>query len=65
MDLMSLVDSPDFENKFFADYEALSGQAQELASSLEERRAKHKEFQVWLAQAETLDAEVRAISTAN
>ncbi|MCA6217728.1 50S ribosome-binding GTPase [Ideonella sp. B7] len=65
MDLMSLIDSPDFESKFFADYENLSGQAQELAFSLEERQAKHKEFQAWRAQAEALDAEVRTLSSAS
>lgn len=60
VDLMSLIDRPDFETTFFVEYEDLSGQAQELASSLEERRAKHMEFLAWRAQAEALNAEVRA-----
>lgn len=64
-DLMTLIDSPDFESKFFADYEGLSGQAHELASSLDERRAKRKEFQAWLAQAEALDVEVREFISAS
>lgn len=60
-DFLGLVNSERFKEEFFPDYLQLNSRRQELQSNLDESRARQQRFQAWRAEAETIDAEFRAL----
>lgn len=60
-DFLDLVNSERFKEEFFPDYLRLSSRRKELQSNLDESRERQQRFQEWRAEAETIDAEFRAL----
>ncbi|WP_312913624.1 LeoA/HP0731 family dynamin-like GTPase [Stutzerimonas nitrititolerans] len=60
-DFLALINSEIFKEDFFPSYLLLKEQQQELQGSLHESRERQQRFQAWRAEAETIDAEFRAL----
>ena len=60
-DFLALINSESFKEDFFPSYLLLKEQQQELQGNLHESRERQQRFQAWRAEAETIDAEFRAL----
>lgn len=60
-DFLDLVNSERFKEEFFPDYLLLTNRRQELQNNLDESRTRQQRFQAWRVEAETIDAEFRAL----
>ncbi|MCG4453300.1 50S ribosome-binding GTPase [Pseudomonas sp. MMS21-TM103] len=60
-DFLDLVNSERFKEEFFPDYLLLTNRRQELQNNLDESRKRQQRFQAWRVEAETIDAEFRAL----
>ncbi|MCO4179291.1 50S ribosome-binding GTPase [Proteus terrae] len=57
-DLVALIDSPEFAEKFFANYITLNNQIKELGSNLSDSRERENVFSAWLTEAKLLESEL-------
>lgn len=60
-DFLALINSESFKEDFFPSYLLLKEQQQELQGNLHESSERQQRFQAWRAEAETIDAEFRAL----
>lgn len=63
-DFLELINSENFNERFFGDYLALNNQLQKLQENLNEGQERQQRFQAWRAAAETIDAEFRVLGDA-
>jgi GTP-binding protein EngB required for normal cell division len=62
VELLTLIDGPDFVASFFGDYSVLQRSIRELQQTVTERQAKRQLFRAWRERGEVIDAEFTMVS---